>query len=40
MEAASPTIAVSIPIMDKEQKKHNHPPQMCGGGTKANITYK
>lgn len=37
--AASPTIAVKIPITTKEQKKHNQPPATCGGGTNANITY-
>jgi hypothetical protein len=37
--AISPTIAVRIPITTSEQKKHNHPPNICGGGTHANSTF-
>ena len=39
MAAASPTMAVRMPMTVSEQKKQSQPPQMCGGGTNANATF-
>ncbi len=39
MAAASPTIAVRTPMTVSAEKKHSQPPQMCGGGTNANMTF-
>ena len=39
MAAASPTIAVRMPMTNREQQKHSQPPSMCGGGKKANSTF-
>lgn len=38
MEARSPMIAVNTPIKTKDTMKHNHPPQIVGGGTKAKMS--